>query len=164
MSNYLSMNGVKKTLELWATNNPSLKHSGFGQPFNVNGEVKLQQRYPQMWTQPVSSTPVLNNTQGIITFNRNLQILFFDTKLADNSNEISVISDMEELAFQFCRWLMNNNDDIDMISSPTITPFTDKFLDDVAGVILDVVVQFNGDSIGCDDPETSFTIPFQNLE
>ena len=61
---------------------------------------------------------------------------------------------------RFTRWLMNANDEIDIVQSPIITPFTDKFLDDVAGVMVDFVIQFNGNNDECGDPNGTTNINF----
>lgn len=152
MSSYLSYKGIQIALQSYAIADPNIESFGFGQIYDINGQPKAKQVYPSMWVSPISSTPVIGQ-HGMLTVNRNYQILFFDTKLADGSNELQVISDCEELAFRFIRWSINAQDpEINILTNPTITPFTDKFLDDVAGVILDVTIEFSGDNDNCSDP------------
>lgn len=161
MNSYLSLKGVKIALQKWSQSDPNIKAYGFGQIYDINGQPKTEQLYPQMWVSPQQSQPVLT-ANGMHVVNRSMQILFFDTKLADNTNELQVISDSEELAFRFIRWLMNSNDpEINLLQNPTITPFTDKFLDDVAGVMVDFIVEFNGSNDYCSDPNSSTSINFQ---
>lgn len=156
---YLSLKGVELAFKKWKESDPNLKGYGFGQIFNQNGQPKQEQVYPQMWVSPGQQQPIIGN-QGMLTINRTFQILFFDIKLADGSNENQVISDCEEFAMRFIRWIMNANDEIDVVQSPIITPFTDKFLDDVAGVMVDFVIQFNGNNDECDDPNGTTNINF----
>jgi hypothetical protein len=46
----------------------------------------------------------------------------------------------------------------DIIGNPTIQPFSDKWLDSVSGVIINLSVQFNAESSDCEDPNYSFDI------
>lgn len=155
MSPYLSINEIKSIFKTYSENDPNIKSFGFGQLFNENGEPKQSQVYPGMWVNPLSSLPNMSE-MGMITLNRNIQICFYDIKLSDSTNEVDIISDCEEYALRFTRWLRNANDpEINILQTPTITPFTDKFLDDVAGVMVDFVIEFSGNNDYCSDPINS---------
>jgi len=156
---YLSQNGMNKVFEQFVTADPNLTQYGFGQLYNQNGEPKATQRYPGLWCNPVSTT--FNNNQYAL--NRTYQFLIYDIVNGDRSNENSIISDCEEYAFRLCRFLMNKSDAFIIVGNPVITPFSDKFLDDVSGVIVDVVVEFAGESSDCEDPDYNFDIKYNEI-
>lgn len=156
---YLSQNGVNKMFSQWSAADPNITQYGFGQLYNENGEPKVAQVYPGMWVNPV------NTTENEYTVNRTYQILFYDVQYISEggvSNQNAVISDCEEYAFRMCRFLRLQSELFNIVGSPTITPFTDRFLDDVCGVILDVTIEFNAESSNCEDPDYTFNI--QNNE
>lgn len=154
---FLSLNGLNKMLETWVTNDGQLQAYGFGQPYNQNGEPKISQRYPSMWANGLST--VAEQYRSV----RTIQILIFDVVLADRTNEISVISDCEEIAFRLVRWFRLASDAFLVEGNPSIEPFTDKFLDDVAGVIINIQVEFNAESADCNDPDITFPIKTTNV-
>lgn len=109
----------------------------------------MSQKYKGMWVQPISTTP----EEYVLV--RNYQILIYDVTY-DNINE--VISDCEEIALRLLRFLRNKSDIFNISGTTNIQPFTDRFLDDVSGVIIDLSIEFNGESAICDDPDYSFII------
>jgi len=150
---------MNKVFEQFVSSDPNLTSYGFGQLYNQNGESKVSQRYPGMWCNPVRTDILSNN----YTINRTYQILIYDILTSDRSNENSVVSDCEEFGFRLCRFLRNKSDVFNIVGIPTITPFSDKFLDDVSGVIVDVVVEFNGESSDCEDPDYNFDIKYNDI-
>jgi len=56
------------------------------------------------------------------------------------------------------RFLKTKSDIFDITTPPTVTPFADRFLDAVSGVIIDITIEFNGESANCEDPDYSFNI------
>jgi len=158
--NYLSQNGFNKVLEQWTSADPNLVSYGWGQLYDNSGMAKAEQKYPAMWVQPVNSVYVGN------IINRSYQILIYDTPFQSEggpTNQNYIISDMEEIAFRLVRFIKANADDadvFDILDAPTISPFTDRFLDDVAGVIIDLTIEFNGQSSDCQDPNYMFSIKY----
>lgn len=151
---YLSQNGMNRVFEQFVTSDPNLNQYGFGQLYNENGEAKVKQVYPGMWINPV-------NTQvEQYQLTRNYQILIYDIPFLDTggSNQNHIISDCEEVAFRLIRFLRDKSEIFDVSGTPIVTPFTDRFLDDVSGVIIDISVLFNGESSNCEDPDYGFNI------
>lgn len=151
---YLSQNGMNKVFEQFVQSDPNLNQYGFGQLYNENGEPKAKQVYPGMWVNPV------NTLVEEYQLTRNYQILIYDIPFIDDSgsNQNHIISDCEEIAFRLIRFLKDKSEIFDVISTPTISPFTDRFLDDVCGVIIDVAVVFNAEWSNCGDPNYPFDI------
>ena len=160
MISYLSQNGMNKVFEQIVTADPNLMQYGFGQIYNQNGEIKAAQRYPGLWVTPVKT----DITAKQYTINRTYQILIYDITDAVKSNENSVISDCEEIAFRICRFLRDRSEVFTIIGQPVITPFSDKFLDDVCGVTIDIQIEFNGESSDCEDPVYNFNIKYNDLD
>ncbi len=156
---YLSQNGMDAVFNQWATADPNISSYGFGQLYNQNGEPKARQLYPGMWANPVSTSV----EEYVVR--RTYQILIYDLVFQNDggSNQNKIISDCEEYAFRLIRFLKNKSDIFYIVGSPTISPFTDKFVDDVSGVIIDVVVEFNGESSDCEDPDYSFNIKSNDI-
>lgn len=154
MIGYLSQNGVQELFRQWCEYDPNIQSYGFGELYNQNGEPKVEQKYPGLWSQPI-------NTQvEEYVLIRNYQILIYDLQF-DNTN--LVISDCEEIAFRLIRFLKNRSDIFYISGTPTVSPFVDRFLDDVAGVIIDLSIEFNAESSDCEDPDYNFIFKQNNI-
>lgn len=153
---YLSQNGMNKVFNQFADYDPNLNQYGFGQLYNENGKVKVEQVYAGMW---------INPTQTIVTsdyaIQRDYQILIYDLVFlseAGESNQNKVVSDCEEIAFRLVRFLKHKSDVFDIVGTPIISPLSDRWLDAVSGVIVNLSLVFNGESSTCEDPDYSFNI------
>jgi hypothetical protein len=149
--NYLSQTSFELTLQSWAQIDPQIESFGFGQLYNQMGEPKPEQKYKGMWVNP-TQTEV--NEWTIV---RSYQVIIYDLVFEvspGKTNQNSVVSDCEEIAFRFVRFLRNFTDDFN-IQAATIQPFSDKWLDNVSGVLLDIRVEFNFESADCKDPDYS---------
>jgi len=159
---YLSQNGMNVVFNQWTTADPNINQYGFGQLYNQNGEPKVAQLYPGMWVNPVNTIPSVD----LYTVSRNYQIIIYDLVFDANdgtNNQNHVVSDCEELAFRLIRFLREKSDVFDITTTPTITPFNDRWLDDVSGVIIDISIEFNGESSDCEDPDYSFNIKSNDI-
>lgn len=154
---YFSTNSVKRFFAQYVQNEVNLKGYYFGQPFDINGQTTVEQLYPGMLVTPINSQALQ------YTINRTYQITIYDILNFEKSNEIEIISDCEEYAFRLIRYITANHDYFSIVGVPTISPFVDKFLDDVAGVIIDIVIEFNGESNECLDTMPNFTPPSINV-
>lgn len=157
---YLSQNGMNKVFEEWTEYDPNINQYGFGQLYNQNGEARITQVYPGAWFNPQQTTV---DEYRLI---RSYQIIIYDLQfLAEDgvSNQNKIISDCEEIAFRLIRFLKNKSDVFDVDGTPTIQPFTDKFLDDVSGVLINISIEFNAEYADCEDPDYSFTIKTNDI-
>lgn len=152
MLGYLSLKGMERVFEGWASSDPNISQFGYGNFFDQNGKIKVEQKYPGCYVQPVSTTVVGN------TVLRNYEIIFYDLPFESADNENDVVSDCEEYAFRLNRFLLTKSDIFNVSGSPIITPFRDRFLDDVSGVLMNITIEFNGDLDECNDPDYSFGI------
>jgi hypothetical protein len=158
---YLSQNGMNTVFEQWATADPNINQYGFGQLYNENGEPKAKQVYAGIWVNPIR-TEVTSD----YAIQRSYQILIYDLVYLSKdgtSNQNKVVSDCEELAFRLIRFLKYKSDVFDIVGVPAIQPFADKWLDAVSGVIIDLVLVFNGESADCEDPDYSFQIKTNDI-
>lgn len=157
---YLSQNGVNQMFSQWCAADPNVNQYGFGQLYNENGEPKVKQVYPGLWANPT------NTSVNEYALTRSYQILIYDLVFvaADGeSNQNKLISDCEEIAFRLVRFLRLKSDLFTINGTPTVVPFTDRFLDDVSGVILTVDVDFNAESADCEDPDYNFNIKSNDI-
>jgi hypothetical protein len=165
---YLSQNGMNRVFEQWSQTDPNINQYGFGQLYNQNGTAKVKQMYPGIWVNPVNTIPSID----LYTVTRSYQIIIYDLvfdtgatasqgglfQFTPETNQNAVISDSEEIAFRLIRFLKSKSDIFDVSGTPTITPFTDRWLDDVSGVIIDIAIEFNAESSDCEDPSYIFNI------
>jgi hypothetical protein len=79
------------------------------------------------------------------------------------SNQNKLISDCEEIAFRLVRFLRDKSELFTINGIPNIVPFSDRFLDDVSGVILTVDIEFNAESSDCNDPDYNFNIKSNDI-
>lgn len=149
---YFSQISIRKLFNDYVANEVNLKSYYFGQPYDINGQPTIQQKYPGMLVTPQETIVSEHILQ------RNYQILIYDILDFEKSNEIEVMSDCDEFALRLIRFLQYRSEGFYAFGQPTITPFVDKFLDDVAGVILDVQIEFNNQSEDCSDPNPIFPI------
>jgi hypothetical protein len=157
---YLSAQGMDQVFNQFTNVDPNLQAYGYGQLYDQNGEPKVKQKYPGMWVQPTQTTV----DEYIVT--RQYQILIYDL-VYDNDNgdnQNAVISDCEEFAFRLIRFLKNADEVFNVTTQPIVSPFTDKFFDNVSGVIVNVDVEFNGVSSECTDPDYIFDIIKNNIQ
>jgi hypothetical protein len=153
---YLSQNGMNTVFNQWATADPNIKQYGFGQLYNENGLPKVEQIYGGIWVNPVQT-----DVTSDYAISRSYEICIYDLHFVDangNSNQNKVISDCEEIAFRLVRFLKTKSEVFDITGTPTVRPFSDKWLDSVTGVILNVTLVFNGEYSDCEDPDYSFNI------
>lgn len=149
---YLSLKGMEKVFQQWATSDPNIEQFGYGNIFDQNGKPKIEQKYPGCYVQPILTSIVGN------TVIRNYEIIIYDLPFESSDNENDVVSDCEEYAFRLNRFLLTKSDIFNVNGTPTITPFRDRFLDDVSGVLMLISIEFNGDLDECNDPDYSFGI------
>lgn len=157
---YLSMNGINGVLGQFAQYDPNIESYGFGQLYNQDGVPKASQKYPGMWVNPVQTTYTSYSLE------RRFQIIIYDL-VFDNeggTNQNKLVSDCEEIAFRLVRFLRSKSDTFEVITDPVVQPFSDKFLDDVSGVIIDIVITSNAESSECNDPLYNFTIKENNID
>jgi hypothetical protein len=157
---YLSQNGMNNVFNQWSVADANVNQYGFGQLFNENGEPKVKQIYPGMWVNPVTTSV------DEYALTRNYQIIIYDLIFDSNagvSNQNLVVSDCEEIAFRLIRFLRLNSELFDITLTPTVTPMSDKWLDDVSGVIVDISINFNAESSDCEDPNYNFNIKSNNI-
>lgn len=154
---YLSQNGFNNVMNQWSQSDPNINQYGFGQLYNENGLPKVEQVYPGLWCNP-TITQMLSD----YAIQRNYEILIYDLVFVNattgESNQNKIVSDCEEIAFRLIRFLKQKSDVFDVNGQPTIQPFSDKWLDSVSGVIVNLSLAFNAESADCEDPDYSFNI------
>lgn len=155
MIGYLSQEGVRLLFKQWSEADPNIESYGWGQLYDSNGDVRSEQRYNAMFVQPINTSVddwVIRRTYQILIYG-----LVFQNEKGE-TNQSRLISDCEEIAFRLIRFLKKGDEVFNVIQPPIISPFSDKFLDDVSGVMIDIEIEFNAESSNCLDPEYAFDI------
>jgi hypothetical protein len=155
MIGYLSSEGMNAVFRQWSEADPNIESYGYGQLYDSNGNARVEQKYNSVWIQPINTSV----DEWVIT--RSYQVLIYGLVFQNESgqtNQNKLISDCEEIAFRLIRFLKGGNEIFNVNVPPTVSPFSDRFLDDVSGVIIDIQIEFNGESSDCLDPDYTFNI------
>lgn len=142
----ITKNIIQKYFEDFANNHYQIKYYGYGDLWEISASEAVE--YPLLWVQPI---PCSIDGKDI---SYNYNILVADRLQDGQSNKIEVESD----TFQICLDVLasfNYLDDIDLSQTSTITPFIDRFKDDVCGnlMTLNLVVPFDYNE--CAVPQTT---------
>ena len=98
-------------------------------------------KYPFVGARLVSSN--INGTNANV-FETNINLFFCDLVHKDESNETEVLSDMLKVCQMFYADLvydLNNLDATDVSLTSSMTPFTEKFDDEVSGIEMTITIQ-----------------------
>lgn len=155
MIGYLSSEGMNGVFRQWSEADPNIESYGYGQLYDSNGDARVEQKYNAMWVQPINTSV----EEWVIV--RNYQVLIYGLVFQNESgqtNQNKLISDCEEIAFRLIRFLKKSDEIFNVNVPPTVSPFSDRFLDDVSGVIIDIQIEFNAESSNCLDPDYTFNI------
>ena len=150
-------NNLIQLFENIATAHFQLKGFGKGNTTEIEGIPNKQ--YPYLWVVPVNTAVQLNSSGEFQTINHTFQIEVFDLVKKDRSNETEVLSDCQSILLDVIKILHNHNADFEVIGSPTLNPYVEKYGDDVTGWYVEVEIAVPFDSSYCDIPSDVFVIP-----
>jgi len=152
-----SLNQFVSLLNSLASAHEQIKTFGEGDVWEIGASGAIQ--YPLMWAVPQPSS----TAQKLL--NMKFSLIFADILDSDKSNEQDVLSDTMQIALDILAQLNNPDYTDDFILDPNanLTPFTEKFDDDVAGWKADINIKINFLSDRCAVPSTivpSVSAPF----
>jgi len=148
-----SLNQFAKLLNTLASAHAQIKTFGEGDVWEIGASGSIQ--YPLMWAVPQPSS----TAQKLL--NMKFSILFADVLDPDKANEQDILSDTLQMAMDILAQLNAPNfaDDFILDHNTNLTPFTEKFDDDVAGWKLDLNIKINFLSDRCAVPSTLLINP-----
>ncbi len=152
-----SLNQFISLLNSLASAHEQIKTFGEGDVWEIGASEAVQ--YPLMWAVPQPSS----TAQKLL--NMKFSIIFADILDTDKSNEQDVLSDTMQMALDILAQLNDPDYADNFILDPnaSLTPFTEKFDDDVAGWKADINIKINFLSDRCAVPSTivpSVSSPF----
>jgi len=141
---------IQKVLKPIAEDHLQLNDFGFGDLSNYAASATI--KYPIMW----AAVKSLRHTGKVFIYN--LSIVLADIVKDDLSNIVEIQSDMILVAADVAAKIQNIEDDtIEVIGDFNLTPFTERFTDLCAGMVLDLTLQVDSVLNPCDFPSRGET-------
>lgn len=123
-----------------------LKGFGFGNLFEINGQMKPGLQYYLLWVIPLESTTTEQTKQ------RKFSLLTLGLVKKDLSNRDEVWSDTEQCMDDIIKILRNESDAYNLIGEPSYVPVTEQHGDWVTGWQTEIVLETDFNSNYCDIP------------
>lgn len=149
----MTLNNIKGLFENIASSHYNIEGFGFGNIFEINGEIKPGLTFPLLWLVPRSATTTENTQQ------RSLGLMIVDRVKKDKSNRDEVWSDTEQTINDVIKILKNESDDYNLVNEPEITYFDEQHADWVAGCQVDIVLESDFNNNYCDIPSANISSP-----
>ena len=146
MQNLKTANQVKSEFELLASGHYQIHSFLYAQEFEQQAYENLI--YPLMLVYPLGGS--LSGT----TYTRNYRVVIADRVLKSEGNELEVESDTQLIALDtLAYWMkLGTNERFSITSSNTITPFWEKWGDEVTGHFVDIGIEEFYDFNSCAIP------------
>src|SRR6185437_9408439 len=143
-----SLNQFVTLLNSLASGHEQIKTFGEGDAWEIGSSDPIQ--YPLLWAVPQPSSMAEK------LLNMKFSLIFADILDTDKANEKDILSDTLQIALDILAQLNNPDYSDNFILDPntTLTPFTEKFDDDVAGWKADINIRINFLSDRCAVPST----------
>lgn len=143
-----TFNQINKAFNDIAVEHKQINTYGIGDIWEIATSGTIN--YPMMWAQPTDSR--LEQNVYVSSFT----LIFMDIVHKDESNENEVLSDMEQVALDVVALLKNNNYDFDFkAENISFKRFTERFLDYVSGVAIDIEIRVPYFADRCAVPTTT---------
>jgi hypothetical protein len=141
-----TINQIKKDFEDYSNAHEQIKTFGYGQEFEQIGNENII--YPLMWVVPVSAN--LNDT----TLSRVFRVIIADRVRKGEQNEVEVESDTQLICLDtLAYWTrMGENQGFEIGTSVSLTPFWEKWTDEVTGHFIDISIDEFYDYNSCSIP------------
>lgn len=149
----MTVNNVKGLFQNIASSHYNINGFGFGNLFEMNGEIKPGIIYPFLWVVPLDSVTTENTQQ------RRFLLLIGGQVKKDKTNRDEVWSDSEQTMNDIVKILKNESDDYELIGEPSITFFDEQHSDWIAGCQAEIVLQSDFNNNYCDIPAANITSP-----
>lgn len=136
---------IHKVLKPLAEDHLILNDFGFGdlENYAISGEVK----FPLMWV-VFNNAPFSDNA-----FTYNLSFVFADLAKEDGSDTLSIQSDLIQVAADIASKLYYiENDEVEVDTNFLLKPFTERFKDFTAGVVMDIQIKLIKSLNDCEVP------------
>lgn len=153
-----TVNNIISFFQNIVTKHYQLNDFGFGNIFEINGEIKPGFRYNLLWLVPMDSITTEQTKQ------RRFLVIVVGLVKKDMSNRDEVWSDCEQILDDVIKILRYDNDDYTLIGEPILNPVSEKHGDWVTGWQTEVVIETDFNSNYCDIPASDLNFNEANEE
>lgn len=126
---------------------------GFGNIFEINGNINPGLKYPLLWVTPQESTT------REWTKERKFTLFVLNVGHHDQSDRNEIWSDTESILTDIVKILNNESDDYELIGDATMQPISEKFADWTTGWQCDLTIETELNSNYCDIPAAGLNKP-----
>ena len=162
MAKQITYNNLIDLFKFYVNNNPSLQRYGNGSLIDLESAISTDKTFPLMWTNLVQvDYPFQNNIYNTKLYSFNVMVM--DILDTDKVNEQEVWSDSIQMLEDFLKWLNHSNQNVyEILPSPKVNTFTERFGEYLAGANLTLQIQLDADLDGnCNTPAIPFD--FNNI-
>ena len=148
---FYSLQKIINTIEQYVTDHKELTHFNYGDIADIDSaNYQKNDYFLGLWLQPMSSQLVMSKNNIVIQ--RRFVIFVYDLVRQDLDNQISVWNTSESVCFDICKLMNYGSIDYRVVNQPILTPFNEKFSNDVTGYFCELVIETQ-DNLGlCNVP------------
>lgn len=151
--NLMTVNEQRELFNNIANAHEQLNDFGYGEAWEIEEKMNKEAEYNMMYVVPMQSV------KGKQTIDRTYMILILDIPKKDNSNQVEVWSDTEQILDDIIITLRKSSKDYELIGDPVMFPFAGDKSDWVSGYRAEIVLRTKTRSNTCDLPMTAYTYP-----
>lgn len=140
---------VNKFAEI-AASHMELKSFGYGAVPDIDSQLQSNALFTQLWVEPLSSQLVFN--KGGVVNQRRYAIYCYDLIRQDEKNIISTWNNTELILIDIIKLLKYDSVDYRIVNDPILTPFSERFADNVTGYMTEIILETPESSGTCDIP------------
>ena len=150
-----SLQKIINTFEDLAESHLEIDSFGYGFEFDIDTQKQKNQKYRQMWVQPLTTQVILGRSNVIN--DRRFRIWVYDLLRNDDLNDISVWNQTEAILIDIIREFSFSSRDYKVANSPLLVPIGDRFGESVWGYYTELSIQ-TAEIVGnCDIPLSGIT-------
>jgi hypothetical protein len=121
-----------------AASHSEINSYGYGEIGSINPQNQKDVIFPQLWVQAINTQVVLGKSNG--NDQRRFILYCYDLTRQDEDNRISVWNTTELILIDVCRLVQYNSNGYKLVNNPILTPFEDRFSDNVRGYMCELVI------------------------
>lgn len=145
-----SIQKIVNQFEVIAASHSEIKSFGYGASFDIDKIKQENDLFPQLWVEPVNTQIILNRNSG--QDQRRFIIYCYDLIRQDEENMISVWNTTELILIDICRIFAYSSINYKIVNNPILTPFQEKYGDNVTGYFCEIVIETPQITGTCDIP------------
>jgi len=134
-----SIQKIVNEFQTISASHSEIKSFGYGASFDIDKITSDKDLFPQLWVEPVNTQIILNRNNGVDQ--RRFIVYCYDLIRQDEENMISVWNTSELVLIDICRIFAYSSRDYKIVNNPILTPFQERFSDNVTGYFCEIVIQ-----------------------